>query len=119
MKSEVSSTAGEASAISPRSFCAISAYFAPGAQHDRGPLLVDEIQLVARGELVGGARHDRTSLFPASRQHHVRIRDGQLCDLRALLGKGDFCARDARRKEHEVAQVIEVLTRGSTWALNH
>jgi hypothetical protein len=34
MKSEVPSTAGEASDISPRSFCAISAYSPPGAQHD-------------------------------------------------------------------------------------
>src|SRR4249920_2031615 len=39
-------------------------------------------------------------LFPPSRHHHVWIRDGQLCDLRAFLGEGDLCARDASWKEH-------------------
>jgi len=54
------------------------------------------------------------ALFTPSGEHHVRVRDGQLGDLRAFPGEGDFCARDAGRKEHEVAHVIEVLTRGST-----
>ena len=56
-------------------------------------------------------------LVPPSRQHQVRISDGQLL-IRAFPGKGDLGARDARRGEHQVAHVIEVLRDGTTSALN-
>ena len=69
-----------------------------------------DYRCMTRADAATGSWLDGRS-SPLRRHHHVRIRQGQLCDLAALAREGDLRGRHAGREEHQVAGVHQAAPR--------